>query len=136
VDRGKGGSSADKVVDASGIPLGTVTASRPKQPRLAASLGETLYDAFGGLPEHSGVHLERAYDSKVTREILERRSLVGVISKKGEPAPLKAGMRWVVGMIEGIRQHAAGAIELLGVTLPRVPDEIPAVDFPRSTASP
>lgn len=35
----------------------------------------------------------------------------------------------VAGMIEGIRQHAAGAIELLGVTLPRVPDEIPAVDF-------
>jgi IS5 family transposase len=59
-------------------------------------LGETLDDAFGGLPEHSGVHLDRAYDSKVTREILERRSLVGVISKKGEPAPLKAGMRWVV----------------------------------------
>ncbi len=35
----------------------------------------------------------------------------------------------VAGMIEGIRQHAAGAIELLGVTLPRVPEEIPAVDF-------
>jgi len=82
------------VIDASGIPLGTVTA--PANHHDSPLLGETLDDAFGGLPEHSGVHLDRAYDSKVTREILERRSLVGVISKKGEPAPLKAGMRWVV----------------------------------------
>jgi transposase len=94
VDRGKGGLKRSTVVDASGIPLGTVTA--PANRHDSPLLGETLDDVFGGLPEHSGVHLDRGYDSKVTREILERRTLVGVISRKGEPAPLKAGMRWVV----------------------------------------
>ena len=42
------------------------------------------------------VHLDRAYDSKVTRRLLHERGLEGVISEKGKSAPLKAGMRWVV----------------------------------------
>ena len=40
--------------------------------------------------------MDRAYDSATTRRELAARRLVGEISKKGKPAPLKAGMRWVV----------------------------------------
>ena len=42
------------------------------------------------------VHLDRAYDSKVTRRLLQERELEGVISQKGKPAPLGATNRWVV----------------------------------------
>jgi hypothetical protein len=47
-------------------------------------------------PHQRAESLDRAYDSKITTEILAERSLIGVISKKGTPAPLKAGMRWIV----------------------------------------
>ena len=36
----------------------------------------------------------------------------------------------VAGMVDGVRARAASAAELLGVDLPDVPDQIPAVDFP------
>jgi len=35
----------------------------------------------------------------------------------------------VAGMVAGIRAHAAGAVDRLGVTLPDVPEKIPAVHF-------
>ena len=62
-------------------------------------LGETLERSMGSsieLPEQASVHLDRAYDSNPTRELLEDRGLVGVISEKGKPAPLQATKRWVV----------------------------------------
>jgi hypothetical protein len=53
-------------------------------------LGETLQSVDGSieLPEHASVHLDRAYDSNLARELLAESGLVGVISKKGAPAPL------------------------------------------------
>jgi hypothetical protein len=48
------------------------------------------------LPEPVSVHLDRAYDSKPTKELLESLELVGLISKKGKPTPLGATKRWVV----------------------------------------
>ena len=42
------------------------------------------------------VHLDRAYDSNLTRRLLENLGLVGVMSEKGKPAPLGATKRWVV----------------------------------------
>jgi hypothetical protein len=61
-------------------------------------LGETLQSVDGSieLPEHASVHLDRAYDSNLVRELLAESGLVGVISKKGKPAPLQATKRWVV----------------------------------------
>ena len=93
VDRGKRGIKRSVAVDAEGIPLGVITA--PANRHDSPLLSETLDSALE-LPEHSSVHLDRAYDSKVTREILQSRHLIGVISEKGKPAPLKAGMRWIV----------------------------------------
>ncbi len=96
VDRGKRGIKRSVAVDTCGIPLGVVTA--PANRHDSPLLGETLdaLEALGPIPEQASIHLDRAYDSKITREILERRGLIGVISEKGKPAPLKAGMRWVV----------------------------------------
>jgi transposase len=97
VDRGKGGIKRSTAVDASGIPLGTVTA--PANHHDSPLLGETLdavAESLRGVPERASVHLDRGYDSGITRERLQERGLLAEISKKGNPAPLKAGMRWVV----------------------------------------
>ena len=95
VDRGKRGMKRSVAVDACGIPLGAVAApaNRHDSPLLAPTLAalETL-----GMPEWASVHLDRGYDSKATRLLLEDRGLVGVISQKGKPAPLGATNRWVV----------------------------------------
>jgi transposase len=96
VDRGKRGTKRSTVVDAKGIPLGTVIApaSRHDSPLLGVTL-ESL-KPLGELPDRASVHLDRGYDSKATREKLEARGLSGVIAEKGKPAPLQAAKRWVV----------------------------------------
>ena len=97
VDRGKRGIKRSTAVDAGGIPLGTVTApaNRHDSPLLTETL-DTVAKALGGLPEQAKVHLDRGYDSKVTRERLEDRGLIGEISQKGRPASLGTTNRWVV----------------------------------------
>src|SRR5215207_1229229 len=54
-------------------------------PLLEPTLGalETL-----GVPEWASVHLDRGYDSKATRRLLEDRGLVGVISLRRTSRPL------------------------------------------------
>ena len=96
VDRGKGGIKRSTVVDAKGVPMGTITApaNRHDSPLLEATL-DTL-EPLGELPDRARVHLDRAYDSATTHRKLEARWLVGEISERSKPAPLKAGMRWVV----------------------------------------
>jgi transposase len=96
VDRGKQGIKRSTLVDAKGIPLGAVTApaNRHDSPLLDETL-DTL-GVLGELPEQISVHLDRGYDSRITREKLEDRSLLAVISLKGKPAPLAATRRWVV----------------------------------------
>jgi transposase len=93
VDRGKQGIKRSTMVDANGISLGVLSA--PANRHDSPLLGPTL-EAFADLPEQASVHLDKAYDSKVTRRLLEERGLVGVISEKGNRAPLTAGLRWVV----------------------------------------
>jgi len=97
VDRGKRGTKRSVAVDADGIPLAVVPApaNRHDSPLLGRTLDGVL-EMVGGLPDEASVHLDRGYDSNVTRRLLEDRGLVGVISEKGKPAPLKAGLQWVV----------------------------------------
>jgi transposase len=96
VDRGKQGIKRSVVVDAEGIPLGVASApaNRHDSPLLAPTLD--VLEALGLPHEPVSVHLDRGYDSNLTRRLLEDRGLVGVISKKGKPAPLAATKRWVV----------------------------------------
>ena len=51
---------------------------------------------MGGLPEGASVHLDRGYDSRLTRERLLELGLGWEISGKGKPAPYWATIRWVV----------------------------------------
>ena len=50
---------------------------------------------MGGLPQEASIHLDRAYDSLLTRERLRERNLITGIANKGQPAPLQSGQRWV-----------------------------------------
>jgi IS5 family transposase len=84
-------------VDASGIPLGAVSApaNRHDSPLLIPTL-EAASEALGALPKGTSVHLDRGYDSRLTRERLAELGLRWEISKKGKPAPFWATNRWVV----------------------------------------
>lgn len=97
VDRGKRGTKRSTAVDGKGIPIGGVTAgaNRHDSPLLVATL-EHASESVGGPPEGASVHLDRGYDSFVTRERLRERGLNAQIAKKGQPAPLQAGQRWMV----------------------------------------
>jgi len=96
VDRAKRGLKRSMAVDAQGIPLGVVAApaNRHDSPLLAPTL--EAVEATMELPEDASVHLDRAYDSRVSGELLKDRGLAGMISEKGAPAPLQATKRWVV----------------------------------------
>ena len=97
VDRGKQGTKRSTAVDANGIPIGGVSAgaNRHDSPLLVPTL-EHASASVGGLPDLASIHLDRGYDSSVTGERLEWLNLIGEVSKKGHPAPLQAGQRWVV----------------------------------------
>jgi hypothetical protein len=98
VDRGKRGIKRSMAVDAKGIPLGAVSApaNRHDSPLLVPTL-KAASEALGGtLPEGASVHLDRGYDSKLTRERLGELGLRWEISGKGKPAPYWATNRWVV----------------------------------------
>ncbi len=96
VDRGKRGLKRSVAVDGQGIPLGSVTApaNRHDSPLLVPTLEAAR--ALGLVVEGATVHLDRGYDSKLTRLRLLERGLVGEISAKGRPAPLNATKRWVI----------------------------------------
>jgi transposase len=97
VDRGKIGIKRSVVVDADGIPLGATAApaNRHDSPLLPETL-DAVEEILGALPESVKVHLDRGYDSDLTRKRLAERDLMGVISEKGKPSPLGATNRWVV----------------------------------------
>jgi transposase len=97
VDRGKRGTKRSTAVDGEGIPIGGVTdpANRHDSPLLAPTLDHAS-ESVGALPKGAVVHLDRGYDSELTRERLEDRGLLAEIAPKGKPAPLAATKRWVV----------------------------------------
>jgi transposase len=97
VDRGKRGIKRSTAVDGEGIPIGgdTAPANRHDSSLLVSTL-EHACMSVGGLPEGASVHLDRGYDSELTRERLRERALSAEISRKGKRSPLGATKRWVV----------------------------------------
>jgi hypothetical protein len=96
VDRAKQGTKRSIAVDGAGIPLGVVAA--PAHRHDSRLLAPTL-DLLGEFALPAGettVHLDRGYDTGVTRSELDRRGLLACISKRGAPAPIQATTRWVV----------------------------------------
>jgi transposase len=96
VDRGKRGLKRSVVVDGRGIPIGSVTApaNRHDSPLLVPTLEAAR--VLGMAPEGATVHLDRGYDSGLTRLRLLEFGLLAQISRKGRPAPLNATKRWVI----------------------------------------
>lgn len=96
VDRGKLGLKRSTLVDATGVPLHVVAAGANRHD--APLLGPTLAGlaALGPLPGGIAAHLDRGYDGRPSRDLLAALALTGVIARKGMPAPLQAGKRWVV----------------------------------------
>ena len=97
VDRRKGGLKRSVATEAAGIPLGIVSAgaNRHDSPLLEPTL-DAAKTQVGPLPDQVTSHLDAGYDSGVTRELLTRLGFDGEISRKGVPAPIQVGKRWVV----------------------------------------
>jgi hypothetical protein len=93
----KGGLKRSVAIEAAGIPLGIVSAGANRhdspllEPTFAATLGQV-----GPMPQHVTGHLDVGCDSGVTRDLLAQLGFDGEISRKGVPAPIQVGKRWVV----------------------------------------
>lgn len=96
VDRGKQGLKRSTMTDATGVPLHLVSTGANRHD--APLLGPTLVglNTVGALPADITVHLDRGYDSGVTRALLDELGFTGAIARRGVPAPLQMGKRWVV----------------------------------------
>ncbi len=96
VDRGKQGLKRSTLADGRGIPLYLVSAGANRHD--APLLGPTLegLGTLGPLPVDMTAHLDRGYTGTPTRALLDRLGLAAVIARKGIPAPLQVGKRWVV----------------------------------------
>lgn len=97
VDRGKQGLKRSVVTDGGGIPMHVVSAgaNRHDAPLLGPTLAG-LDNPLDGLPDEVTVHLDRGYDGGPTRALRDEFGFDGAIARKGVPAPLQAGSRWVV----------------------------------------
>jgi transposase len=97
VDRGKQGLKRSVVTDGAGVPLHVVAAgaNRHDSPLLGPTL-RGLDRLDRDLPESVLVHLDRGYDGQPTRALLATLGFDGAIARKGVPAPVQAGARWVV----------------------------------------
>jgi transposase len=96
VDRGKQGLKRSVLVDGTGVPLSLVAAgaNRHDSPLLEATLaGLDTWDADAAA---TTVHLDRGYDSGATRARLAELGFAGEIARRGLPAPVQVGKRWVV----------------------------------------
>jgi len=96
VDRGKGGLKRSVVTDGAGIPLHVVSAgaNRHDAPLLRPTLAGL--DRLAGLPAEVTVHLDGGYTGAPTAALLAEWGFEGAIARKGVPAPVQAGTRWVV----------------------------------------
>jgi DDE family transposase len=96
VDRGKQGLKRSAATDGGGIPLHLVAAgaNRHDAPLLEPTLAGL--DKLDRLPDRPTVHLDRAFDSRPARGLLDALGFDAAIARKGVPAPVQAGSRWVV----------------------------------------
>ena len=96
VDRGEHGLKRSTVVDATGIPLGAITAPANRHDSLLLAPTLDTLAALGPLPATMTVHLDRGYESQATRDRLNGRGRLAEIAARGKPAPVTADQRWVV----------------------------------------
>jgi hypothetical protein len=73
--------------------------SQPPRGTDARAAAATLAGSakLGHRPDDITAHLDRGYDSTSIRALLVRSGSTGEITRKGIPAPVRLGQRWVVG---------------------------------------
>jgi hypothetical protein len=98
VCRRKGGLKRSVATDGRGIPLGVVSApgNRHDSPLLAPTLEAAERQLDEILPDERTCHLDCGYDSTITLQLMDELGFDGTITRKGVPAPIQAGTRWVV----------------------------------------
>ncbi|MGI5186286.1 IS5 family transposase [Dactylosporangium sp. CA-152071] len=98
VDRGKGGMKRSTGVDGYGIPLGMTGASanRHDSPLLRDTFEACSTQLRHRWPEQVTAHLDRGYDNNRCRDLLDELGFDAQIARKGVPAPIQIGKRWVV----------------------------------------
>jgi transposase len=97
VDRGKQGLTRSTMVEGGGIPLGLASAGANRHDSILLDPTIDAAEAqVGALPHGATVHLDSAYDGNPSREVLNNHDLIGEIAKKGVPALIQVGNRWVV----------------------------------------
>ncbi|MGF6946989.1 transposase [Streptomyces auratus] len=97
VDRGKQGLKRSVASDACGVPLGIVSdgANRHDSPLLDPTL-DAAKAQVGEMPTTVNVNLDCGYDSVKSRGLITELGFTAEIARKGVPAPIQAGKRWVV----------------------------------------
>jgi hypothetical protein len=97
VDRRKNGLKRSIATEGAGIPLGIASAgaNRHDSPLLGPTLQAATVQVGLYWPAQVTVHLDAGYDSAVTRRLLDDLGLHGQIARKGVPAPIQVGKRWV-----------------------------------------
>ncbi len=98
VDRRKGGLKRSLATEGYGVPLGIASAgaNRHNSPLLAPTLNAAISQLGGTVPEERSCHLDAGYDGQPARQILDELGFASQIARKGVPAPIQAGTRWVV----------------------------------------
>ncbi|MEV6931080.1 transposase [Dactylosporangium sp. NPDC051485] len=96
--RGNGGRKRSVATDGRRIPLGIVAAGANwyDAPLLGPALDAVDAQLGGRRPGRVTVHLDAGYDSAPTRDLLTGRGCRGRIARRGKPAPVQTGWRWVV----------------------------------------
>ncbi|MFF0628401.1 IS5 family transposase [Streptomyces sp. NPDC004296] len=97
VDRGRQGLKRSIATEAHGVPLGLVAAgaNRHDSPLLGPTL-EAAIGQVGPLLQDVNVNLDRGYDNNKSRTLLQELGFIGEVARKGVPAPIQAGKRWIV----------------------------------------
>jgi len=96
VDRGKRRPKRSTLIDSGGVPLSIVSTGANRHDAPLPALPLTGWAAPEPLPAGIAAHLDRGYDSGVTWTLLTSLAITGEIARKGVPAPLQVGKRWVV----------------------------------------
>jgi transposase len=100
VDRAKQGLKRSQLADGAGVPIAALPATA--NTRDHALLPDTLdlltalLAQVGALSQETTVHLDAGYDYRPCRAELAERGLHERISRRGKPAPVQVGKRWVV----------------------------------------
>jgi hypothetical protein len=89
-----------------GIPLGIAAAgaNRHDSPLLVLTLQAAAGQLGHTLPAGRTCHLDAGYDSGPTRQTLDELGFAAQIARKGAPALIQAGRRWL-GLVSSVFVH-------------------------------